>query len=191
METLFIAYNDETDSTRANHVRKQLLASGRFLVEGYSPFTSWSKTRNGSSLEDLKAEFNKQLDSASVTLILIGEDAATNPWIRYAIERSYVADKALFALDISPIPDEHGHTTLPDINPLERFAVLEGGKKLYLHHRYPSYTWQETFMDCVDNYLTIAHNSAAESKRSKTSTTTQQASHYRNYESMRLDKSMA
>lgn len=191
MKTLFIAYNDETDSTRANHVRKQLLASGRFLVEGYSPFTTWSKTRNGSSLEDLKREFNKQLGSASVTLILIGEDSATNPWIRYAIERSYVADKALLVLDISQIPDEHGATAVPDINPLERFAVIEGGKKLYLHHRYPSYTWQETFLDCVDDYLAIARDSAVESERSKKYSATQQSSNYRNYESMHLEKSTA
>lgn len=187
METLFIAYNDETDSARTNHVRKQLLASGRFLVEGYSPFTSWSKTRNGSSLQDLKAEFDIQLNSASVTLVLIGGDAATNPWIRYAIERSYVGDKALFALDISQIPDEHGATTVPDLNPLERFAVVEDGQKLYLHRRYPSYTWQKNFMDSVDDYIAIAKNSAAESKRMKHSAATHQSSNYRNYESMRLD----
>ena len=188
METLFIAYNDETDSTRANHVRKQLLASGRFLVEGYSPFTSWAKTRNGSSLQDLKAEFDKQLASTSVTLVLVGEDAATNPWIRYAIEQSYVNDKALFVLDISHIPDEHGDTCTADINPLERFAVLEGGQKLYLHDRYPSYTWQESFVDYVDDYISIAKSSAAESKHAKACQTHQQSSNYRNYESQRLEK---
>ena len=130
METVFIAYNDETDSTRANHVRKQLLASGTYLVEGYSPFTSWSKTRNGSSLQDLKTEFDKQLACASVAVILVGENSATNPWIRYAIEQSYVNDKALFVLDISQIPDEHGETCTPDINPLERFRGIRSRTKI-------------------------------------------------------------
>ena len=54
METIFIAFNDETDSARANHVRKQLLASERFRVAGYSPYTTWAKCKSGDSLENLR-----------------------------------------------------------------------------------------------------------------------------------------
>lgn len=185
METLFIAYNDETDSTRANHVRKQLLATERFLVEGYCPYTSLSKTRHGAGIQDLKQQFDKQLAASVAAVLLLGEDCATNPWIRYAIEQCYVHDMPFFGLDISMIPDEYGHTSKPDINPLERFAVLEGGQKIYLDCRYRTYQWKPTFDDSITDYLIAAKNNAALSQRAKNNRPATHTKNYRNYESMR------
>ncbi len=34
MDPLFLAFNDECDSARVNHIRKQLLASGRYQAAG-------------------------------------------------------------------------------------------------------------------------------------------------------------
>jgi hypothetical protein len=187
VEILFVAFNDETDSTRVNHVRRQLLASERFLVEGYSPFTSWAKTRSGSSLQDLKADFDTQLHAASVATICIGPDCAANPWVRYTIEQCYVHGKPLFTLDISQLPNEYGKLCQPDINPLERFAVEENGQRVYLNTRYPSYTWQPDFISQIDHCICEAKASAARSEKAKAVNQVQQSSNYRNYESQRVE----
>jgi len=63
-------------------------------------------------------------------LVLIGPDAATNPWIRYAIELSYTKKNPMIALYINELPDERGDSAEADLNPLERFAVMELGKKV-------------------------------------------------------------
>ena len=54
MDSLYLAYNDECDSARVNDVRKQLLGTGRFLAEGYMPFTAWSETKHGCSNDEIK-----------------------------------------------------------------------------------------------------------------------------------------
>ncbi len=141
MESLFLAYNDECDSARVNHIRKQLLATERYRVEGYMPFTTWSKTKLGCSSDEIQRMIEEGVARASATLIMIGPDAAANTWIRYAIERSYTLNKPMLALYINALPDERGCPAEADINPLERFAVLEHGHKVYLDERYRSYTW--------------------------------------------------
>ncbi|MEM7467810.1 MAG: TIR domain-containing protein [Pseudomonadota bacterium] len=188
METIFVTFNDETDSARANHVRKQLLSTERYLVAGYSPYTTWAKTKSGDSLENLRASFDRELKSASTSIVMVGEDSATNPWIRYAIERCYVLSKPLFALDISAIPDELGKACTADLNPLERFAVLEHGKKVYLSDRYESHVWRADFLECLGVYLQRARASAAKIADIKADQQSARSTNYRDYESMRLDR---
>ena len=125
MDSLYIAYNDECDSTRANHVRKQLLGSKRYLVEGYMPFTTWSKTKLGTSTEQIKTSIEEGFERSDATLVLIGPDAATNPWIRYAIELTYNAQKPMLAMFINELKDEHGITNECDEAPCAGINIAE------------------------------------------------------------------
>jgi hypothetical protein len=161
MESLYIAYNDVCDSARANHVRKQLLASKRYLIEGYMPFTTWSKTKLGTSTEQIKSSIEEGLERSAATLVLVGPDSAANPWIRYAIERTYNAQKPMLALFINKLKDEHGNTDTADVNPLERFAVLERGKKVYLSERYAAYGWSDLSSGEFEAWLELARQKSA------------------------------
>jgi hypothetical protein len=161
MDTLFLAYNDECDSARANHVRKQLLGSERYQVEGYSPFTTWSKTNSGPSVEQIENTIRDGLASSIATLVLIGPDSAANRWIRYAIEQSYTAKKPMLGLFVNDLADERGKNCIADVNPLERFAVLEQGKKVYLSDRYPSYAWSDLGDGKFETWLELACQVAA------------------------------
>ena len=114
METVYLAYNDECDSARVNSVREQLLGTGRNLIEGYMPFTTWSKTNPGCSIEEINRNFDEGLVRCCATLIMIGPDAAANPWIRYAIERSYKIEIPMIAIYINQLPDEQGESTEAD-----------------------------------------------------------------------------
>ncbi|MFT4560922.1 MAG: hypothetical protein ACI9BW_000660 [Gammaproteobacteria bacterium] len=156
MDTLFLAYNDECDSARANHVRKQVLGSGRYKVEGYSPFTTWSKTNSGSSIEQIENSIQDGLKRSIATLVLIGPDSAANRWIRYAIEQSYTAKNPMLGLYINDLPDERGKKSIADVNPFERFAVLDHGKKVYLSERYDSYEWSDLGDGKFETWLELA-----------------------------------
>lgn len=173
MESLFLAYNDECDSARVNHIRKQLLGTGRFLTEGYLPFTTWSKTKLGASTEEIKRTIEEALERCSATLVLIGPDAAANPWIRYAIERTHSKKKPMLALTINDIPDERGHTADADLNPFERFAVMEQGRKIYLSDRYHTYGWSDLDDGQFEMWLELAKRECEErSAAGRANTTT-------------------
>jgi Thoeris protein ThsB, TIR-like domain len=162
MESLFLAYNDECDSARVNHIRKQLIGTGRYRAEGYLPYTTWSKIEHGCSIDEIKRSIEEGVARAGATLILIGSEAATNPWIRYAIERSYSHKKPMIALYINELPNERGDASEADLNPLARFAVLEQGRKVYLSDRYRSYTWSDIDDGQFDLWLELARCECAE-----------------------------
>lgn len=168
MESLYLAYNDECDSARVNAIRKQLLGTGRFLAEGYMPFTTWSKTKLGCSTDEIKRNIEEGLERSVATLILIGPDAATNPWIRYAIELSYTKKKPMIAVYINEIADERGDSADADLNPLERFAVMERGKKIYLSDRYATHTWSDVDDGEFDQWLDEAKSAAKPRSRMPT-----------------------
>ena len=97
-------------------------------------------------------------------MVLIGPDAATNPWIRYAIEISYTKKNPMIALYINELPDERGDSAEADLNPLERFAVMELGKKVYLSDRYATNTWSDLADGEFDRWLDEAKNAMAPRK---------------------------
>jgi hypothetical protein len=162
MESVFISYNDECDSARANHVRKTLMASGRYQVEGYWPYTSWANNGVGSSLDTIKQNIKDKLAECSVALLLIGPNTAANPWVRYTIQRAHATHKAMLGLLIHEIPDERRETATADINPLERFAVMENGKKIYLSELYRTYKWVEDLGGQFDLWVEQAKVDAAQ-----------------------------
>ena len=94
--------------------------------------------------------------------------------------------KPLFALDISMIADETGNSSSPDINPLERFAVLEQNVKVYLSDRYSTYRWTPDFLKHIDNYLDQARANARKANAHKQEQQSERSAKYRDYESMRL-----
>ena len=115
----------------------------------------------GSSVEQIRTSIDEGLDRSSATLILIGPDAAANPWIRYAIERTYNAQKPMLGLFINELKDEHGKSDTSDLNPLERFAVLEQGKKVYLSERYATYVWADLGSGEFEAWLELARQKSA------------------------------
>jgi hypothetical protein len=161
MDSLFLAYNDECGSARANYIRKQLLGTGRYQVEGFSPFTTWSKTNSGPSVERIQNSIRDELGRSIATLVLIGSDSAANHWIRYAIEQRYTTKKPMLGFYINDLTDERGKKCIADVNPLERFAVLEHGKKVYLSERYNSYEWSGLSGGKFETWLELARQKAA------------------------------
>ncbi len=141
---VFLTFNDARDTARANRVRKILLSSGQYSVSGYWPYTAWSEPPHNKAREQIAASIDQELTPAEVVLVLIGADTAANEWVRYVIHAAHAAGKAMLGIYVNGIADERGQTTDADlVNPFERFAVLEGGRKVRLSERYRTYTWDD------------------------------------------------
>ena len=70
----------------------------------------------------------------------------------------------MIALYINELPDERGDSAEADLNPLERFAVMELGKKVYLSDRYATHTWSDLADSEFDRWLDEAKNAMAPRK---------------------------
>ncbi|NNM00453.1 MAG: hypothetical protein HKO62_06855 [Gammaproteobacteria bacterium] len=141
---VFLTFNDVHDNARANRVRKVLLASGQYSVSGFWPYTAWSQPPHNKGREQIAAQIDQELTPAAIVLVLIGADTAANEWVRYVIHAAHAAGKPMFGIYVNGIADERGQTTDADlVNPFERFAVLEAGRKVRLSERYRTYTWND------------------------------------------------
>ena len=68
----------------------------------------------------------KQLSGTSVTVVLIGRETSTRPWVKHEIKRSIELGKGLIGIDISKINDRNGNTDDTGVNP------LPAGYRVYL-----------------------------------------------------------
>lgn len=84
-----------------------------------------------------------QLVGASVTVVLIGQETASRPWVKYEVEKSYRDGKGLLGVRIHCIRNFQGNVDSPGPNP---FGAVQTGSGLFgrpstLADEVPVYDW--------------------------------------------------
>jgi len=59
----------------------------------------------------------KHLDNTTVTVVLIGEETASRPWVRYEIAQSIARKNGLLGVHIHHLKDQNGFTTARGVKP--------------------------------------------------------------------------
>lgn len=113
---VFFSFHFERDNWRVAKVRNSQ------VVKGYekNPFldkAEWEaiKKQGGDAIQRW---IDAQLKGTSVTVVLIGKETASRPWVKYEIEKSIKDGKGLIGIDISKIKDRDGATDDTGTNPL-------------------------------------------------------------------------
>jgi hypothetical protein len=113
---VFFSFHYQRDVWRVAKVRNSN------VVQNYdkNPFydkAEW-ETLKRTGPTAVKSWINRQLQGTSVTVVLIGAETASRPWVKYEIQRSIEMGKAIIGIDISKIKDRHGQTDPTGKNPL-------------------------------------------------------------------------
>ncbi len=113
---VFFSFHYSGDVFRVAQVRNCNVVSGYDKNPFYDKADWESIKRQGGQV--IKNWIDRQLSGTSVTVVLIGKETSTRPWVRYEIERSIELGKGLIGIDISKIKDRDGKTDLTGDNPL-------------------------------------------------------------------------
>lgn len=99
-------------------------------IESDRPCTDneWEQVKRGGDTA-IQRWIDSQLNGKSATIVLIGQDTASRPWVRYEIEKSWNDRKGLLGIYIHKMEDLHGARTLRGDNPFGHFT-LKNGKRL-------------------------------------------------------------
>jgi len=111
------------DVSRAMVVRNSWVTQGREAA-GFVDAADFEKIKQQGD-PAIKRWIDHQLESTSVTVVLVGADTCASRWVKYEIQQSISRGNGLLGIDVSKIKDLHGNTT-------ERCGQIPSGYKFYL-----------------------------------------------------------
>jgi hypothetical protein len=124
---VFFSFHYARDAWRVSQIRN-VNAISRVEKTPFLDAAGWEQVRRQGDAA-VRKWIDDQLKGTSVTVVLVGKETSTRPWVKYEIDQSIKLGKGLFAIDISKIKDQHGATDDNGANPLP--------------NQYPLYRWNK------------------------------------------------
>jgi hypothetical protein len=114
---VFFSFHFENDAWRAGVVRNHSITKAGIEDAGYIDAAAWEEVRKKGD-DNIKKWIREQLYGTSVTVVLIGAETASRPYVKYEIEQSIERGNGLLGIYISGIKDQEGQTSKYGDNPL-------------------------------------------------------------------------
>ena len=125
----FFSFHYQYDVSRAHIVRNSWVTKEDREDAGFFDASVFeSKKRAGD--ETLKRFITEALDGTTVTGVLIGNQTAMRPWVRYEIVRSFQRGKGLFGIRIHNIKNLAGEFGSAGENPFDYLGYAVSGSQV-------------------------------------------------------------
>lgn len=120
----FFSFHYERDAWRAANVRNSGVLSADDEY-GFIDAAAWEKIeREGETA--IKRWIQDQLKNTTVTVVLIGTETASRPWVLYEIRESWKRGNAIVGVRIHGIKDQDSKTDGYGANPLDAVRFEDG-----------------------------------------------------------------
>jgi len=138
---VFYSFHYEADCVRTSQVRNI------GVVEGNRPASDndWQTITRGGD-RAIQKWIHEQLDGCCCTIVLIGQQTAQRPWIRYEIEESWREGKGVFGIYIHRLKNFDGKQDAKGKNPFTQIKV-------------PGVFFESHLVDVVNAYMPPYRNS--------------------------------
>ena len=121
---VFFSFHYERDAWRASQVRNcNIIATEDEF--GFIDSVDWEKLQREGD-EAIERWINTQLKGTSVSVVLIGTETSSRPWVRYEIVRSWNRGNGIVGVWIHNLKDKDGTVDAPGQNPLDHFQLADG-----------------------------------------------------------------
>lgn len=121
---VFFSFHYERDAWRASNVRNydQIADEDEY---GVIDAAAWEEVKRQGN-DAVKRWINSQLQSTSVTVVLIGAETADRYWVQHEISESWNRGNGVLGVKIHGIRDSRQMTDTPGANPFERVTFPNG-----------------------------------------------------------------
>lgn len=134
---VFFSFHYERDAWRASIVRNSGITKD---VAGFSDAVDWEKIASRGDVA-IKKWIDDQLVGTSVTVVLIGAETASRPYVKYELRRSWEVNNGILGIYIHQIKDSHQQTDVKGgVNFGLNFTVNGSNGKSF-SERFPIYDW--------------------------------------------------
>lgn len=129
------------DVWRANVVRNSGTVKAVGKEVGFYDHSLWenAKARGKAAIQKL---IDDGMKGAGVTIVLIGTETHTRPWVIYEIKQTHALGMGMVGIHLNSIKDREKRTKRLGTNPFSQLYV-EGthGNRTYLTKLYKTYDW--------------------------------------------------
>jgi hypothetical protein len=126
---VFFSFHFDNDIWRANQVRNCNVVAGTD-VAGFFDHSEYTEAKKRGA-EGIERMINQHLKNTSVTVVLIGRQTASRPWVKYEIKKSAEQDNGFLGIRIHHLKNQKGES---DFWPGTRPSVPTGVE-------FPVYDW--------------------------------------------------
>jgi hypothetical protein len=118
-------------------------------IEGNPPVSAndWETVRRGGEAS-IQRWIDENMKYKQCVIVLVGEETANRPWVRYEIEKAWSENRPMFGIHIHNFNCPRNGASRKGINPFETFQ-FENGEKL------------STRVNCYDPSAYDAYNDVA------------------------------
>lgn len=107
---VFFSFHYDNDIWRANQVRNSNVVTGAD-VAGFFDHSEYEEAKKKGA-DAIKRMILRHLDGTSVTIVLIGSETASRPWVKYEMEQSVAHKNGLLGIRINHLKNSKGQTSL-------------------------------------------------------------------------------
>lgn len=106
---VFFSFHYKNDVWRANQVRNSWVTQGKEAA-GFVDSADFEKIEKDGE-EAIKKWIDNQLVGTSVTVVLIGTETSSRPYVRYELQKSYKKGNGIIGVFIHQLKDKDGNTS--------------------------------------------------------------------------------
>lgn len=107
MRYVFFSFHYENDIWRVNQVRNNWVTKGNFASAGYVDAAEFEEVKKKGD-EAIKRWIDNQLYGTSVTVVLLGDDTLSRPYVQYEIQKSIDRGNAIIGIKIDWLKNKDG-----------------------------------------------------------------------------------
>jgi hypothetical protein len=154
---VFFSFHHKGDIGRIGQVRNSWLTKGEDA--GFVDDAAWETIKRQGE-DSVKRWIDTQLSGTSVTVVLIGQETADRPWVRYEIRKSHDKGNGVMGIYIHNVKDFRTNIAgMKGKNPFEQFKFINSNRTLA--NEYPTYDWvNDNGYQNIDSWIEAAARKA-------------------------------
>lgn len=118
---VFFSFHYDRDVWRANQVRNCNVIAG-YDTAGFFDHSEYEEAKKRGA-EGIRQMIRRQLTNTTVTVVLIGSETASRPWVKYEIEQSIARRNGLLGVHIHHLKNHAGQTSFRGFAPSVPYGV--------------------------------------------------------------------
>jgi hypothetical protein len=136
---VFFSFHYERDVWRAGQVRNSWVTKDRESA-GFWDAAAWEEVKKKGEAA-IEKWIDDQLTGTSVTVVLIGAETSTRPYVGYEIKQSHIKGNGMLGIYVHNMKDINSKTDIKGNNPFANWHIEQSGRKILLSEIYPIYDW--------------------------------------------------
>lgn len=153
---VFFSFHYKNDVWRANQIRNSWVTQGKEAA-GFIDYADFEKLKKQGEAA-IHKWIDNQLVGTSVTVVLIGEETSSRPYVQYELQQSYKRDNGIIGVHIHNCKDKYGITCSKGPITFGELGKDPDGNSAYFYQVATVYDWIED--DGYKNLGTWIENAA-------------------------------